>query len=59
MIEREFTPTMPLRDWFAGMALQSLVCLHDEEGKWRGVCPEEAATLSYEIANAMMAERLL
>ena len=41
-------PGMELRDWFAGMVLQSSC---RENGEW------EAARLAYEYADAMLEER--
>ena len=44
-------PGMSLRDWFAGMALQSIVLSHDSSGV------DVVATTAYQYADAMLAER--
>lgn len=46
---------MSLRDWFAGMALQGGLCFHQEDGCLRH--EEDAATIAYRFADAMLAAR--
>ena len=52
--QRSYEPTvgMPLRDYFAGQALAGL--LSDPNINF---CPHEIANISYQLADAMLAER--
>ena len=42
--------TFPLRDWLAGQALAGILASG-------GLAPEDASSMAYEVADAMIAER--
>ena len=50
------SPSMSLRDYFAGQALAGLASGHDEEGVWSWT-PDVAADTAYKVADAMLAAR--
>ena len=50
-----YHPGMSLRDWFAGQAMQGMVAYSGSTGA--GFGPGDIAARSYEIADAMLAER--
>ena len=48
---------MSLRDWFAGMALQGLLSVSDEELLWNKEECSSIALDAYDLADAMLAQR--
>lgn len=51
------TPGMTMRDWFAGMALSGLATLYAVAGGLSEDIAKANATVSYLMADAMIAER--